>query len=178
MTEPGLIDDVVELLQNRYWGKYRGFVHENDDPTGRGRLQVVVPAIFGEQPVWALPCVPYAGPGVGFYALPPKKAGVWVEFEGGHLEHPIWVGCFWGDGEIAERDARPGVLFLRSRHVSIRIDDDGPSLELSVGDASSIRLDLSEIVHKSSTVVAQAGTKRTALNAIHFDVHDGVLTAV
>jgi len=84
-----------------FFGKYRGKVAENDDPNKMGRLQVQVPAVLGEgKKSWAMPCLPYAGPKVGFFALPPKGANVWVEFEGGDPDYPIWTGCFWGKGEM------------------------------------------------------------------------------
>ena len=59
----------LELLQNhvinRKFGKYRGLVVDNNDPTNRGRLQVSVPAVLYDVHVWAMPCVPYAGPRYG-----------------------------------------------------------------------------------------------------------------
>ncbi|MDQ3803248.1 MAG: phage baseplate assembly protein V [Acidobacteriota bacterium] len=83
-----------------YFGKYRGTVINNLDTENRGRLQVSVPAVFGEFTLnWAEPCVPYAGINTGFYAMPPVGAKVWVEFEGGNQDRPIWSGCFWGTGE-------------------------------------------------------------------------------
>jgi len=84
-----------------FFGKYRGKVEVNEDPNKMGRLQVSVPAVLGEgTKSWAMPCLPYAGPKVGFFALPPKGANVWVEFEGGDPDAPIWTGCFWGKGEM------------------------------------------------------------------------------
>jgi uncharacterized protein involved in type VI secretion and phage assembly len=83
-----------------YFGKYRGLVANNIDPSSKGRLQVSVPAVYGSNTMnWALPCTPYAGPQQGFYFIPPVGANIWVEFEGGNLNAPIWSGCFWGDGE-------------------------------------------------------------------------------
>lgn len=88
--------------QQKFWGKYRGKVLPggNMDPLGLYRLLVDVPAVGGTalgSQRWALPCVPYAGPGVGFVALPPVGANVWVEFEGGDPTYAIWSGCFWAE---------------------------------------------------------------------------------
>src|SRR2546421_362003 len=74
---------MFHALDGQFFGKYRGLVVDNIDPTHRGRLQVKVPAVMGEETLWAEPCAPYAGDGVGFFALPPANAGVWVEFEAG-----------------------------------------------------------------------------------------------
>lgn len=84
-----------------YYGKYRGEVVNNIDPKFLGRMQVSVPAVLGDGRLsWAMPCVPYAGSGVGMFAIPPIGAKVWVEFEGGDPDYPIWTGCFWGLGEL------------------------------------------------------------------------------
>jgi uncharacterized protein involved in type VI secretion and phage assembly len=79
----------------QFFGKYRGKVKNNVDPMQQGRIHVSVPAVLGEGSLsWAMPCVPYAGSQVGFFAIPPVDANVWVEF-GGDPDAPIWSGCFW-----------------------------------------------------------------------------------
>jgi uncharacterized protein involved in type VI secretion and phage assembly len=84
----------------RYYGKYRGTVLNNIDPLQIGRLQVQVPDVNALTPTtWATPCPPLAGPTgppMGVFLVPPIGAGVWVEFEQGDPEYPIWVGCRWG----------------------------------------------------------------------------------
>jgi uncharacterized protein involved in type VI secretion and phage assembly len=45
-----------------------------------------------------MPCAPIAGIQNGMFALPLIGSGVWIEFEQGDRNHPIWVGCFWGSG--------------------------------------------------------------------------------
>jgi hypothetical protein len=97
MTEE-LLTRLLERVENRYFGKYRGFVVDNADPQLRGRLRVQVPSIFGPDVVtgWALPCAPYGGAvDQGLFFVPEVEAGVWVEFEAGNLEYPVWVGTFW-----------------------------------------------------------------------------------
>jgi hypothetical protein len=81
----------------RFFGKYRGMVTNNIDPLGIGRLQVQVPDVAGVVPgSWALPCFPFASTQLGFYALPQIGGGVWVEFEQGNPDYPIWSGCWYG----------------------------------------------------------------------------------
>ncbi|MBI1259059.1 MAG: baseplate assembly protein [Chloroflexi bacterium] len=81
----------------KFLGKYRGTVVNNVDPMQMGRLMVNVPDVYGSTPsTWALPCVPFAGKQMGSYALPQIGAGVWVEFEQGNKNYPIWVGSWWG----------------------------------------------------------------------------------
>ena len=107
-----------------YYGKYRGTVANNIDPYKAGRLQVSVPAVLGDgQLSWALPSVPYAGPGVGFYFIPPVGANVWVEFEAGDSNVPIWSGCFWNDNTAPIADPARPLKVLKTNNVTLTIDD-------------------------------------------------------
>jgi hypothetical protein len=90
----------------KLYGKYRGQVEANVDPLRLGRVRVSSAAALGDGVVkWAMPCVPSAAPGVGFTMLPPVGASVWVEFEGGDPDYPIWSGCFWAEGTTLEADS-------------------------------------------------------------------------
>jgi uncharacterized protein involved in type VI secretion and phage assembly len=84
----------------KFWGKYRGTVVQNIDPEMRGRIMCTVPDVLGPSPsTWCEPCTPLAGPTgppMGVYMVPPMGAGVWVEFEQGDPNYPIWSGCRWG----------------------------------------------------------------------------------
>jgi hypothetical protein len=90
-------EDPNPANRKRYFGKYRGSVVTNIDPLGQGRIIVRVPDVFGFFPTnWAMPCVPLAGPNMGTsFVPPPVGTSVWVEFEQGDPQMPIWVGCFW-----------------------------------------------------------------------------------
>lgn len=108
----------------QFYGKYRGTVANNLDPQQMGRLQVSVPAVLGQGSLsWAMPCVPFAGPGVGFFTLPPNGANVWVEFEGGDPDYPIWSGCFWGLGEAPATPAIEQMKVLKTDLATITIND-------------------------------------------------------
>ena len=81
----------------KYYGKYKGTVVNNLDPMQLGRIQVQVAEVTGLVPTtWAMPCVPFAGKQQGVFWVPQIGAGVWVEFEHGDPNMPIWVGGFWG----------------------------------------------------------------------------------
>jgi hypothetical protein len=81
----------------RYYGKYRGTVIENLDPQQVGRVLLQCPDVLGETPSsWAMPCVPAAGIQGGMFIVPPIGSQVWVEFEQGNPDYPIWTGGFWG----------------------------------------------------------------------------------
>ena len=84
-------------MNGKYLGKYRGAVLNNIDPMQMGRLMVQVPDVTSLLPgSWAMPCAPVAGIQNGMFALPMIGSGVWIEFEQGDPDYPIWVGCFWG----------------------------------------------------------------------------------
>jgi hypothetical protein len=81
----------------RFFGKYRGPVVNNVDPMQIGRIMAIVPDVSGEIPTsWAMPCLPSAGINTGVFTVPQVGAGVWIEFEHGDPDRPIWVGGYWG----------------------------------------------------------------------------------
>lgn len=109
---------------SQFFGKYRGTVVNNVDPMFQGRVQVSCPAVLGDGRMsWAMPCVPYAGAGVGFFAVPPMGANVWIEFEGGDPDYPILAGCFWGVGEAPAQPAVPQMKVLKTDAVSLTLSD-------------------------------------------------------
>jgi uncharacterized protein involved in type VI secretion and phage assembly len=80
-----------------FFGKYRGTVTDNKDPLMIGRIRANVPDVTGDADSgWATPCAPFGGSGVGFFAVPAEGAGVWIEFEHGDPDYPIWSGCWFG----------------------------------------------------------------------------------
>lgn len=105
-----VVAGLVERLERRYFGKYRGFVVDDADPLGLARLRLRVPSVLGPDVVtgWASPCVPYGGAAdQGLLFLPDRGAGVWVEFEEGDLEFPIWTGTFWSKPDSGSQLPRP-----------------------------------------------------------------------
>lgn len=108
----------------QFFGKYRGKVENNVDPQQQGRVQVSVPAVLGDGRLsWAMPCAPYAGDGVGFFAIPPVGANVWVEFEGGNPDYPIWAGGFWGVGEAPVLPALAFTKIWKTDGITLKLDD-------------------------------------------------------
>ncbi len=123
----------------QYFGKYRGRVESNVDPLMQGRLQVSVPAVLGVDGLnWAMPCVPYAGSGVGLFLLPPVGANIWVEFEGGDPDYAVWTGCFWDVGEVPVMPAIAAQKVLKTQDFTLTVNEVVPgapmvSLETSGG---------------------------------------------
>ena len=133
---------LLDWVRNKAFGKYRGIVTDNADPTNRGRIKVRVPSVFADLEVWAMPCVPYTGNGVGTYLIPEPGAGVWVEFEAGDTSFPIWVGGFWADNELPKNeqndDATPSTRIIRTESgLMIYFNDSDRQLTLSDSDGSN-----------------------------------------
>ena len=128
-----LLQQLIERLDNRYYGQYRGYVSNVTDPLSLGRLKAYVPRLLGEAETgWAMPCAPYAGPDQGLYAIPDVGAGVWIEFEGGDLSRPIWSGSWWGkpdQQDIGQSDstarAAPTSSEIPKEHYPPRIVEPG-----------------------------------------------------
>lgn len=134
-----------------YFGKYRGSVTNNIDPEARGRLMVQVPSVLGSGSLnWAEPCVPYAGKGLGFLFLPPNGANVWVEFEAGDSQRPIWTGCFWGPGEAAPLLSVPEHKILKTDGFELSIFEvqgaPGAKVEIKVAPNNKISMDPTQII--------------------------------
>ncbi len=114
------------------FGKYRGKVIDPIDPLQLGRIIALVPSISELPLTWAMPATPYAGSGVGFFAIPPVGANVWIEFEGGDPNYPIWTGCFWGEGEVPAEPALPTTLMLKTTLGVFSINNLDAELKLSL----------------------------------------------
>jgi len=141
--ENELTEQLVDWVRSRFFGKYRGTVTDTQDPTTRGRVKVKVPAVLGDLESWAMPCVPYAGDGVGHWYIPEVGSMVWVEFEAGDPSYPIWTGCCWADNEPPKteqgRAAAPSIKIIRSKSgLMVTMDDDGQVLTLSDENGGNI----------------------------------------
>ncbi|MGI8917676.1 MAG: phage baseplate assembly protein V [Pyrinomonadaceae bacterium] len=114
----------------KYYGKYRGTVLNNLDPLQIGRLMVQVPDVGGLIPSsWAMPCFPISGKQMGAYMIPQIGTGVWVEFEQGNPDYPIWSGCWYGlvaevpALALAGNPASPSIVFQTGLQNSLVISD-------------------------------------------------------
>lgn len=154
-------------MSGPFYGKYRGVVTDNSDPLMIGRIQARVPDVMGDHDSgWAMPCVPFAGKGLGFFALPATGAGVWIEFEHGDPDYPIWSGCWWGSvAEVPTAVLTPPqsnkVLLQTESGSSILIDDTpgvgGITLTTSTGQKIAISATGIEIDNGTGATVTLQG---------------------
>jgi uncharacterized protein involved in type VI secretion and phage assembly len=163
---------LIEHVEGRYYGKYRGQVTDNNDPDNLGRVKAKVPRLLGDEETgWALPAFAYGGASEqGLFAVPDTGAGVWIEFEGGDLSYPIWSGTWYTSDAIPE-SAKPAkkVLKTKSGH-KIVLDDDGGSLEITDSNGNSITMDKSVIkisTGDATKIVIDAPQIELVENATH-----------
>jgi uncharacterized protein involved in type VI secretion and phage assembly len=180
-----MLNGVLETAASHFYGKYRGLVVNNNDPTQRARLQVSVNAVMGEEAVWAMPCLPYAGNGMGTFLIPEVGAGVWVEFEAGDPSYPIWTGCFWGDGQAPQSEKRqtasPTLKVIRTQAgLMVTMDDAGQVISVSDEDGSNlvtIEVQRGQVTIRGATkAVVEAPQIELVENATHPVVFGDELT--
>jgi hypothetical protein len=146
-----LLDTTVERLVERvgtsYFGKYRGIVSDVDDPNNMCRIRATVPAVLGSESCgWALPAAPFAGDGHGMVMLPKVGSGVWIEFEAGRLDAPIWTGAWWASGQRPDPQGAGVRVIVSEKGHTLVLDDEADEVRLIHGSGPEIKLTDSEIV--------------------------------
>lgn len=167
MPNSAIPSQVLEHILSRYFGKYRGLVSEVDEATMR--IKASVPSVLGSQSTgWCTPCVPYAGPQVGFAFLPEVGAGVWVEFEAGDVSFPIWSGCYWHEGEVPpEAKANVKAIITAGGH-KVSFDGDTPNLVMTDSSGNKITLD-------SDGILLERGSMKVMVSESKVDINSGAL---
>ncbi len=132
-----------------FFGLYPATVHNNQDSSGQGRLEVILNTIPGETgPRWAMPCVPYAADNVGLCLLPENGDRVWVAFEEGILTQPVWMGSFWEPSH--QLQVGPEVKFLRTLYGLVAIDDVNQKLTIETSDGAKLEMENGAVTLTSS----------------------------
>lgn len=153
-------------------GKFRGVVSDNKDPLNMGRIRARVSDVFGEdESGWALPALPYAGNGVGLFLIPPRDASVWIEFEHGDSEYPIWTGCFWAQGEPPASPAVPDMKVLKTDVATITINDSAGSGGITVETTAGMKI----VMDSSSIEVTNGQGASIKLSGNQVSINSGAL---
>lgn len=167
MSDIRVLEDIVERMRTRFFGKYRGIVTDVDSSTMR--VKANVPSVLGPATsAWCLPCLPYAGPNVGFAFLPEVGSGVWIEFEGGDVSFPIWVGCYWNQGEVPSDASNDVKVLTTVSPFELKFDDGQGSLTITDSNGNSVTLD-------SSGITASNGSSTIAVSSSSVSVNNGAL---
>jgi uncharacterized protein involved in type VI secretion and phage assembly len=153
-----------------FYGKYRGIVSDNRDPLMLGRIRVRVQDVLGDRESgWALPSLPYAGNGVGLFLLPPTNALVWVEFEQGDPDYPIWTGCFWGaPSELPALPATPEMKVLKTETATVTLNDLIGSITIETQTGMTLEL-------TPTGITINAGVGTIAITGSRVSINNGAL---
>lgn len=165
-----------------FYGKYRGTVVNNLDVKNLGRLQAMVPEI---SPVplmnWAMPCLPVGGIQMGVFTVPIIGAGVWIEFEQGHPDYPIWTGCFWGTAAEVPSKVReaplpiPSITLQTPGQNSLQISDlPGPTGGIQMRTTTGAMISVTDI---GITITNGRGATISMIGNI-VDINSGALTVM
>ena len=144
-----LKDEKLEAMKNKFFGIWRGVVTNVNDPLNLGRIKVKVHELLGDKDEtnWASYCSPFGGGGHGWFFMPTpvtkdaKEAqagdGVWIMFEAGDINRPVWVGFWFSevDGKPKDADKDVRVLETKSGHKLIFNDKEGKE-KIKVEDKS------------------------------------------
>jgi uncharacterized protein involved in type VI secretion and phage assembly len=177
------MEEIVDMLTttesstNRFFGKFRGLVTDNNDPLSLGRIRAQVPEVLGDVDTgWALPAAPYSGNGVGVYTVPALEAGVWIEFEAGDVSRPIWTGCWWGTDQLPKDETgsatTPDRKIIRTEQgLLLSLDDGGKTITLSDSNGNNLlkfKVDQGQIKMQAATkVIVEAPQIELVENATH-----------
>jgi len=164
------------------YGKYRGTVTNNVDPEQIGRIQVIVPDVAGFLPgSWAMPCLPVAGINMGLFAVPVIGSKVWVEFERGDIDYPIWTGGFWGsvaEVPVMSRTVPPGTpgitLQTLAKNGIVISDLPGPTGGILIQTTTGAMISVSDV----GIVISNGKGAVINLTGPTVDVNPGALTVV
>lgn len=158
----------------QFYGKYRGKVTNNQDPNMLGRIRAMVPDVLGDnESGWAMPSVPYAGNGVGLFLLPPTDASVWIEFENGDPEYPVWSGCFWARGELPVTPAVPDKKVLKTDVGTVTLDDTPGAGGITIETAAGMKIEI-----KSAGIEITNGQGRIKIEGPKVSVNNGALEVI
>ena len=161
------------MSQTKFYGKYRGIVTDINDPLMTFRVRATVPDVLGDQESgWAMACLPFGSDGMGFFALPKVGSGVWIEFEHGEPDYPIWTGCWIGStAEVPPPLLAPPykkVLIKTEGGNSITLDDTpgvgGITLETAGGQKITMTPTGIEIDNGMGAKIAMAGPQVSVNN--------------
>lgn len=161
----------------KYYGKYRGMVVTNEDPERRGRIVVQVPDVTGLVPsMWAMPCVPFTGMQSGMWCVPAVGAGVWVEFEQGDPDYPIWTGGFWSTAADppalaqAAMPALPNIVLQTGGQTSFVLSDN-PAVGIMLKTAAGAMI----LINEAGILISNGKGATISMNGQAVTVNAGAL---
>ena len=160
---------------NPSYGLRRGVVTNVVDPLFLGRVQVRPDGHGDGRLSWAQVCSPYAGDGVGLFAVPPMGASVWIGFEDGDPDKAVVLGGFWGTQESPPGDGLPTTKAFATDSVSVTVSDlpGAGGLTIEVGPpAVPVAM---KLACTASGIELSIGASKIVLSPTSVSVNDGAL---
>lgn len=176
------MNDDMGGCDKRYFGKYRGTVINNIDPMQMGRIQALIPDVTSVLPSsWAMPCLQVAGIQSGIFTVPVVGSGVWIEFEQGDPDYPVWVGCFHGSAAEVPAMARvvppgvPGITLVTPLQNGITISDvPGPTGGILIKTTAGAMISVSD----TGIIISNGKGAVINMTGPTVDVNLGALTII
>lgn len=156
----------------KYYSIYRGVVYDNDDPENLQRLKLIIPQISGNQfyEYWAFPRNTFYGQGYGSQVLPKKGDIVWVEFEGGEPEVPVWSHGHPARNEMPENPElkdKDCYWFITPKGHCVKINDTKSTIH--------IKHRLGQYVEINDESISNVSTKSISLGKLNSSDYHAVL---
>lgn len=175
----------LEVLTNRYYGTYKGIVVDTEDPENRNRVRVMVPDL-GYDTKGKVPTDWWAEPDMlgctgnfkddknylnGVFFPPEKYDYVWVKFEHGDIEEPVYTGGHLPDNKPAGRDdffdkdnKIKGIRTKAGNKIKINDKDGEISIDIIKGKGNNEESDLSIKLNSDDTVEINRGDEQIKLS--------------
>lgn len=163
------VEQLARQAASRHYGKYRGTVTDIADPEKLGRIKALVPALMDETEVgWALPAFPFTGDGHGHVMLPSVGAMVWIEFEAGNLDNPIWSGGFFISGQRPTPDTDGARVIVSPAGHQVVIDDDADEVVITHQGGPKIKL-------TGDTITLTVGACKIEITTTAISLNNGIV---
>lgn len=144
----------LKVHEGKFYGEYRAKVLNNQDPKHLGRIIVECPSVWGEgiESPWCFGKFPIASKTYGFYMVPNVGDWVWLTFEKGSPDYPVWNGSPFTTvvpNELKKtktgQDRKNPTIFMVKTPIghSVVMDDDPNNPEI-------------RITHKSGSVITMS----------------------
>jgi len=162
--------------KKKYFGKYRGRVKRTDDPLVLGRITAVVPDLFGDEELpWAYSANNF-GKNVSF--IPKKDDFVWIEFEQGQINRPLYTAT-WGTSlsTRAKKNYPQNRVIETHEGLSLEMNDaikkitvthtDGPVIEIDSTQTRMSHVGGNEVfIKQDGSILLKSGSSQIEIDSV------------
>lgn len=163
----------------RYYSNYRGFVIDNNDPQGLNRVKVVCPSLIpDDKGQWAFPKGQWGSNGFGVQILPKVGDMIFLEFDHGNLDYPIWSFAGYGENEKPEEFNKPEIIGMKTPSGHVVLIDDSDEWKIQIkSKTSSEYINIQEGLIETESEVIKLG-KDGGFKAVKGETNNENLEAI